>query len=157
MHTIPHHEAPSIFEEDQLSTVEYATPGERFVNFLIDTILIRILLFALYYFLKFNIVITESRVTETGSFVSYNVDSVLIDMGCFALIYLLIEGLTKGYTLGKVVTGTRAVQFGTFAPINWKDAFIRSISRVVPFEPFTGFSGNPWHDQWSKTTVIKVR
>jgi hypothetical protein len=42
-----------------------------------------------------------------------------------------------------------------FSPITWKDAFIRSASRLVPFETLTGFGGYPWHDEWSKTRVIQ--
>jgi len=69
-------------------------------------------------------------------------------------IYTITEGATKGRTLGKLITKTRAVNYD-LAPITWKDAFIRSLVRLAPFDPISGLSGMPWHDKWSKTYVVR--
>jgi hypothetical protein len=59
--------------------------------------------------------------------------------------------------LGKLITGTRAIREDG-VELNFKDAFLRSLSRLVPFEPFSIWSGNGiWHDSWTKTMVIKSR
>jgi len=68
--------------------------------------------------------------------------------------YTVLEGATKGRTLGKFVTGTVAVKQDGSA-ITWKDAFLRSLCRLVPFEPFSALGRMPWHDKWTKTIVIK--
>ena len=68
--------------------------------------------------------------------------------------YTVFEATTKGRTLGKFITGTQAVREDG-SNITWKDAFIRSLCRLVPFEPFSTFGVLPWHDSWSKTIVIK--
>jgi uncharacterized RDD family membrane protein YckC len=73
------------------------------------------------------------------------------------LYYSFCEKVFRGYTLGKLITGTRAVRENG-AELRWKDAFLRSLSRLVPFEPFSIWFGEGlWHDTWTKTMVIKSR
>jgi uncharacterized RDD family membrane protein YckC len=67
----------------------------------------------------------------------------------------LLEGIFKGTTLGKWITGTKAVTEAG-KDISFKDAFLRSACRLIPFEVFSGF-GTPWHDSFTKTIVIKIR
>lgn len=70
------------------------------------------------------------------------------------LYYTLLEG-SKGKTLGKLITKTKVVtEDGD--PITYKQAFLRTLCRFVPFEPFSAFFGlTMWHDQWTKTVVVK--
>jgi uncharacterized RDD family membrane protein YckC len=65
-----------------------------------------------------------------------------------------MEGFSKGRSLGKMVTSTTAVK-RDLTPINWKDASVRSLIRLIPIEPLSGLEGSPWHDSLSKTIVIK--
>ncbi|MFN7120071.1 MAG: RDD family protein, partial [Saprospiraceae bacterium] len=69
--------------------------------------------------------------------------------------YILAEYLSKGKTLGKLVTGTRAVTLTGETP-TLNQIIGRSFARVIPFEPFSylGDSPNGWHDQLSETIVI---
>ena len=69
---------------------------------------------------------------------------------------MLFEKLFKGYTVGKLITGTRAIREDG-KELTFKNAILRSLSRMVPFEPFSAFGGSPWHDRWTKTRVIKSR
>ena len=72
------------------------------------------------------------------------------------LLYFIEEGFLKGKTIGKMVTGTRAVNDdGTM--ITPQTAALRSIIRFVPFEPFSAFGTQPWHDRWANTIVIDER
>ena len=76
----------------------------------------------------------------------------------YIFYYTICETAFKGYTLGKIITGTRAVR-NDGSNLTFKDAILRSLSRIVPFEVFSGLGSpcNPWHDTWTKTMVIKAR
>jgi len=56
-------------------------------------------------------------------------------------------------TIGKVITNS-VVHLNSDNP--FKGIFIRSISRYIPFEPFSfiGKNSEGWHDKLSKTTVV---
>jgi uncharacterized RDD family membrane protein YckC len=70
------------------------------------------------------------------------------------IYYLLFEGLTKGRTIGKLATRTIAItQNGT--PFTFKDAFLRTLCRFIPFEIISGFLYMPWHDSLTKTVVVR--
>jgi uncharacterized RDD family membrane protein YckC len=76
----------------------------------------------------------------------------------FAIYISLLETILKGKTIGKLLTGTRAV-YTDGTPINAGTAWSRGFSRIVPFEPFSalGSESNPWHDRWTNTYVIVER
>jgi uncharacterized RDD family membrane protein YckC len=69
-------------------------------------------------------------------------------------LYTFLETVTKGRTIGKMVTKTRAITEDG-STISFSDALKRSLIRCIPFEPFSAFSGRPWHDKWSNTKVIR--
>jgi uncharacterized RDD family membrane protein YckC len=73
----------------------------------------------------------------------------------FVVLYFLCELGLKGRTIGKFVTGTKAVNIDG-SEMDPKTVLIRSLCRIVPFEPFSAFGGHPWHDTWSKTCVIDI-
>ena len=138
-----------------------ASTGQRFLNFLIDNLLLRFGLSML----------TGMAVGMTLAFLApdYMLELSQSDstFGLFALSYLIVivnyliyyticEKAFKGYTLGKLITGTRAVREDG-NELTLKDALLRSLSRMVPFEAFSAFGGYPWHDSWTKTRVIKSR
>ena len=52
----------------------------------------------------------------------------------------------------EAVTGERFVNY----LLDWEDAFMRSLFRLIPLDPLSAFSGHPWHDELSKTKVIKL-
>ena len=74
----------------------------------------------------------------------------------YIIYYTFCEKVFKGYTLGKLITGTKAIREDGLE-LNFKDAILRSLARLVPFEPFSAFSYRPWHDRWTKTMVVKAR
>lgn len=148
---------------DTSNAYQYASQGQRFVNWLIDNLLMRfglsyltgmaiggLLAVAAPEFLE-NIAMSEGRMS--GGLLLL---SLLIGYLNYIVYYTLCEKLFKGYTLGKVITGTRAVrQDGS--ELTFKDALMRSLCRCVPFEVFSGFSALTWHDSWTDTMVIKAR
>jgi uncharacterized RDD family membrane protein YckC len=149
--------------EDILSesfiSYEYATRGQRFLNFLIDYLLMN-------YGLSFLTGMLMGILLEAVSpqflermaipFTSeFWIFSLLVGYFNFIVYYTLCEKLFVGRTLGKLITGTMAVKIDG-SPLTFKDAFLRSLCRIVPFEALSGF-GVPWHDSWTNTTVIKTR
>lgn len=121
--------------------------GLRFANYIIDRLAVYGLTFVLGMVLGFLNV----------EFV-YNI-SPLQDALLSILIYILYYVVMEYYfqvTIGKLITGTVVVNMqGNKPEIN---AILgRSISRIVPFEPFSflGSSAIGWHDKWSNTRVIK--
>ncbi len=137
----------NLLAEDEI-VYEPATTGARFADYIIDSIA---------YSIRLMIVLVGLILS---GMVSIREDDTLFSYVCvFTAIlgyYTLIESITQGKTLGKYITGTRAVKEGG-SPITLGDAFMRSICRLVPFEVLCAFGGNPWHDRWTKTMVIKER
>ena len=60
---------------------------------------------------------------------------------------------STGLTIGKLITQTKIATVSGYKPTT-RDIFIRTIWRLVPFEPiaWTGIKG--WHDSQSKTTLV---
>lgn len=147
--------------EDPALQMMHATTGQRFVNLLIDNIIMNYGLS----FLTGGIIgavigsvapnfFNEAVLQE--NLWSYFMLTMVIGYFNYIVYYTLCEKLFKGKTLGKLITGTRAVRLdGT--ELNFKDSFLRTLCRIIPFEPFSAFGGHPWHDTLTKTMVIKSR
>ena len=83
-----------------------------------------------------------------------------IGLGAMLLYYIVMEGLS-GFTVGKLVTGTRVVNEHGGRP-RWGQIVGRSFARLIPFEPFSVLFSNRkerrgWHDSLSKTYVVRRR
>ena len=81
-------------------------------------------------------------------------------IGLMLLYYISMEGVF-GFTVGKLVTGTRVVNEQGGRP-NWGQVVGRSFSRLIPFEPFSLLFSNDgecrgWHDSLAKTYVVRTR
>lgn len=131
--------------------LEPASVGQRFLNFLIDLVLFFILIFGFGFVGGFIWGESFIYALETMNPI---VDRILTSL-LFALYISVIEGLTKGRTLGKFITKTKAVTTYN-EPITWSNSFGRGFSRIVPFEALSAFGGNPWHDKWTDTKVVKI-
>lgn len=138
-----------------------STTGQRFLNWFIDNLLMR---FGLSYVTGTGIgYIIGNFFPEYAVRIVYDKDTwdllllaYVIGIFNYVIYYTICEKAFRGYTLGKLITGTRAIR-DNGEELTFKDAFLRSLSRLVPFEAFSGFAYKPWHDTWTKTTVIKVR
>jgi uncharacterized RDD family membrane protein YckC len=142
---------------------EYATQGQRFLNLVIDNLLMRyglsyltgmamgsLLAVAAPDFLN-DLAYSDSN--WSGGIILL---SLLIGYLNYIVYYTLCEKLLKGYTLGKLITGTRAIRQDG-GELTFRNALLRSLSRCVPFEVFSGFNTLTWHDSWTDTKVIKAR
>ena len=141
----------------------YATQGQRFLNWLIDNLLMR---YGLSYLTGMAIgtllaviapdFLSELAYSESNMSGGILLLTFLVGYLNYIIYYTISEKLFRGYTLGKLITGTRAIrQDGK--ELTFKNALLRSLSRLVPFEVFSGFSTLTWHDSWTDTMVIKAR
>jgi uncharacterized RDD family membrane protein YckC len=155
-------EEQHLFAQEDLFQYQEASTGQRFLNLLIDIIFMN-------YGLSFL----------TGSLVGYLLGTLFPDfaMSLFSdlessgviffsvilayfnniIYYTFCEKVFRGYTLGKLITGTRAIRIDG-GELTFKNAFLRTVTRLVPFETLSIWFGDGlWHDRWTKTMVIKTR
>lgn len=140
---------------------QYAETWQRFVNWLIDNLLMRFglsiitgMMLGLILGLAAPQVLEDLASDMSGG--TALLFAYIIAIFNYTIYYTLCEKLFKGYTLGKLITGTRAIrQDGD--ELTFKDAFLRSLIRLIPFEVFSGFSTLTWHDDWTNKMVIKSR
>ena len=150
-------------ESYDLQECVYASQSQRFLNWLIDNLLMR---FGLSYLSGMVIgALLGAIAPDCLSKIVYSaggMSSELIILGVmisylnYIVYYTLCEKLFKGYTLGKLITGTSAIRQNG-QELTLKNALLRSLSRCVPFELFSGFGTLTWHDSWTDTMVIKSR
>ena len=135
-----------------------ASRGERFMNYLIDNLLMR---YALGYLSGMVVggigyaIAPEfmSDLLYGNNFMNSFLFFYAIAIFDYIIYYTLCEKLFKGQTLGKLITKTRALRTDG-EELTFKDALLRSVIRIIPIEPFSGF-GDPWHDTWTNTMVVK--
>lgn len=145
-------------EQSYLADIEFnpvlASTGKRFLNYLIDVILFYVVIV----FILAGLFISEGYAYRSNTDFSSQLLERLVAIALFAGFYFLSEIIFKGRTIGKFITGTKAVnQDGS--EMEPKTILLRSLSRVVPFEPFSGLGNpcRPWHDKWTGTYVIDVK
>ena len=148
-------------ELNQFIQYTQATTGQRFVNWLVDNLLMRFgLSMVTGYIAGYLLGLLFPDYVMRLLYEQNTIDLLLIGYAIAFINYLayytFCEKVFKGYTLGKAISGTRAIRYDG-QELTFKDAFFRSLSRLVPFEVFSGFSERPWHDSWTKTTVVQAR
>ncbi len=128
---------------------ELATTWNRFFNMLIDT--------AGYYALAFLIGMALALSGYTHILETMN--DYVFGLILF-LVYYIPQEAIWGRTLGKLITGTKAVDIRN-KKLSFGQVLGRTFMRFVPFEAFSflGGNGHPrgWHDSVPKTKVIRVR
>ncbi|MEE1943639.1 RDD family protein [Pedobacter sp. KR3-3] len=130
-----------------------ASAGQRLFNFLIDTIVALLLLFALFsYLLKIEWV--KQAALSLSDLLGERMGFFFI-AGLFRFVYYLGFELAFQTSAGKLLTGTRVIK-NEGNKLDFKTTFLRTLCRYIPFEPFSfAFSRTGWHDRWSDTSVVK--
>jgi uncharacterized RDD family membrane protein YckC len=146
---------PSLLSElDHMMGSEDATAGQRFVNRLVDFIVIYLMLIVvfrliIYLYINTRLVVPLGWYRWLIYFIAYFLTFIY---------YICFEGLSGGRTIGKFCTKTKVVKDNPEeSPITAKDAFLRTLVRLVPFNGLSAFGGHPWHDLWTHTKVIKIK
>jgi uncharacterized RDD family membrane protein YckC len=146
----PHSELLAELKENLYE--EPATVAQRFLNYLIDILFFYVIIIALSAIAGF--IIGMGFIEGDTLFGMSVMLEYLLIYSVFVAMYAFFETVARGRTIGKMVTKTRAIKTDG-SPLTFNDALKRSLIRIVPFEPFTAFGGNPWHDKWTGTKVIK--
>ncbi|HUC82247.1 MAG TPA: RDD family protein [Flavisolibacter sp.] len=148
-----------LFEEGEFIEYDEASNGQRFLNYLIDNLFMRFVVSYGTSYLLLEFLVSTSPETayewfgSDGSWAAIYLIALLNHL----VYYTICEKAFKGHTLGKLITGTRAIREDG-EELTFKDALLRSLSRLVPFEALSIWFGNGlWHDTWTKTKVIKTR
>lgn len=141
-----------LFADPEYHLVQ-ASSGKRFANYIIDM--------AVFYGLAIlsGIVIALVNPVAIESIddddIGFNLPDRLLGLVLYGIYMFAIEAIFKGKSLGKLITGTRAVNEDG-SNVSPKAALLRGLSRAVPFNAFSalGNPAYPWHDKWTKTYVI---
>lgn len=144
-----------------VAQLNYATKEQRCINFIIDNLFMK---FSLAYLtgIAFSSFVSSwfpsfaTLIFDKASIIAAIVVIYMVSRVNYAIYYTICENFFNGYTVGKLVTGTRAVQ-ADGRKLTLKHAIHRSFSRFLPFEFLSGFSKTPWHDSWTGTTVVKSK
>jgi uncharacterized RDD family membrane protein YckC len=149
-------------QENLLAEIEFenqfvnASPGQRFANFILDIVGVFILSFLLSFLAMIPIEIIAEK--SPGPSKDNMVQLVLLFSYVLVgplLYYTFFEKITKGRTLGKLITKTRVVKENG-ERLSFKDTFVRAVIRFIPLEIISlWFNEVPWHDQWTRTRVVK--
>lgn len=80
--------------------------------------------------------------------------SLWIFLIIYRLIYYPFFETIFGATPAKFLTGTRVINKDGSKP-TLKTTILRTLSRFVPFEPFSFLGEKGWHDDWTETQVVE--
>ena len=137
--------------------VDPVSPGVRFVNYIVDQIAMLVILFVIT-FIWVAVAFSRGQKPEDLIIMQDTLQARLISSLVAIIItifyYTIYEAATKGRTFGKMVTGTIAITEDG-RPFTFKDALLRSLCRLIPFEALSAFGYRPWHDSLTKTVVVK--
>ena len=143
-----------ISEMNHVKKHPIASRDLRFINHIIDgfitlgiSVFIAIVLFYLFS--------SDSNLFFNSEEGSFRIFSYVI-VGLTTIIYYITsESFLYGKTIGKFVTGTRAVTLDN-QKMDLGTTINTSFYRLVPFNAWSFIGGRPmgWHDDWSSTKVI---
>ncbi|HRH98415.1 MAG TPA: RDD family protein [Prosthecobacter sp.] len=135
-----------------------ASRSKRFLDYLIDRLVVVGIICAIAKFTGYS----RHVIFGHGGVTFLNGTQTMADFGYtylagFLLYYTCFEGLF-GRSVGKWITGTKVVGVAGTS-LSFPKAALRSLCRLVPFEPFSflGADATGWHDKWTCTRVVDLR
>ncbi|MBB6372016.1 RDD family protein [Chryseobacterium shigense] len=129
-----------------------ASKGTRFANYLIDLVA-----FYIFFFVILMIVMTISPAYREWLANSSDLAQRLMGIITYILFSFLMETVTGGRSLGKLITGTRVIMIDGQKP-SVGNYFLRNIIRGIILVDQLSFLGeNGFHDNWSNTRVINIK
>lgn len=123
-----------------------APTGKRLANYIIDLIVVTLLIFLTGTVFNIEINTAKGEMTDAG---------LAIMLFTIPIYYTIME-YSFGKTFGKFFTKTKVISVNGNKPTLGQCA-LRSVSRLLPFEQFSGlfFKGIFWHDSIPKTLVVE--
>lgn len=144
-------------KEFEVTSDLQASTIQRFLNYIIDLVIIYILFFAI-----FSIITIIAVFIESESLLNWmqNISDGEVYIIFFA-IYIPYYTLTEGFlskSIAKYITKTKVVMEDGSNP-SIGTALKRTLCRIIPFEIFSFLSGKPrgWHDSIPDTYVVNVK
>jgi uncharacterized RDD family membrane protein YckC len=132
--------------------MEPVSKSIRSFNFIIDLLVVRL---GLQHYIVYPLLRIEYPILLAQSISGFRYGSYLVSLAVFFVYYFGMEA-TSGLTVGKLITRTKVLTIDGFTPTTY-EIFIRTIWRLVPFEPVSWFGTQGWHDSQSKTTVVSIK
>lgn len=129
-----------------------ASLGDRFLNYVLDTFFV-ILIFSPYIFGLAKSRAYRDSINELGAEIGENVVFLLFIAIARIIYYLLSEGIFH-VSPAKALTETKVLS-SSEQQLNFTTILGRTFVRLIPFEAFSFFGKNGWHDELSNTTVVK--
>ncbi len=133
------------------------TSGKRFLYYIVDTVFYYII----YLSISFILGMIDGYFNEARIILSLenNLLGTLI-WNIFAyfiyFIYYFTSEKVIGTSIAKLIFGYIVIDEAGNKP-STNQLLKRSISRLVPFEAFSCFAWQGWHDRWSNTYVISKK
>lgn len=126
-----------------------ASSGLRLANYIIDTIFVYGLMFAL----GVVIAIIDPSIIDM---LDDGITERIVGMIFYGVIMSFTEAMLNGKSIGKLVTKTKAVNIDG-SDLTFEKAFTRNLIRIIPFDALSalGTPSTPWHDKWSDTMVVE--
>ena len=142
-------------QENILAEVDHlvqANGWKRLGNYIVDMLAFYLLAAVVGFVWALASPATVNQVADSSGF---GLADRILSLIAYGLYMGLVEGIFKGRSLGKILTGTRAVNEDG-STISFRSGFLRGLCRMVPFEPFSALGSPcyPWHDKWTRTYVI---
>lgn len=131
----------------------------RFLNYVIDfifAIFIVIIVLNIYNILKYFLPSSglEGSTADVDQKITLGERVLIVLM--YSFILFLTELVTKGRSLGKLITGTKVVKIDG-SNLTVTDLLKRNFLRAVPFDFLSFIGNNGWHDNFSDTAVVKKK
>ncbi len=147
----PNPNQPSL-DLEYLSWQENASKGRRFVNYLIDGIMIG------FGYGIISTMFSLASVWSLDGMRTYGIASFFLSFSLSyafkVAYYTILEGTTGGRSIGKYVTRTMAVNRDN-QPVTMEQALLRSLCRLIPFNAVAGLLDRTFHDSITNTRVIR--
>lgn len=141
------------FKRDPIVVGHWRRIGHYVLDYLVIIFLAFILGIVLY-IISPQLVENLDKFSLKINLIVFKYDIDLFGYGLLVLYYFVSEILLQR-TIGKFATNTIVIDEYGNKPSN-KAIFIRSISRLIPFEPLSCLGERGWHDTISKTFVVSV-
>ena len=133
----------------------FASKNIRFLNFIIDLIFLQLFRGIIYFFSAF-IPFGKEYNSLLEWFTSFDKIQNILFWSIITFCYYSLLEIFLSRTLSKYLTNTIVVKEDGSKPSSI-DIFGRTLIRLIPFESLTFLQGRKlgWHDDYSKTYVVK--
>lgn len=123
--------------------------GIRFANYIIDLICYYVLFFGIFIILG----IIDPEIYDWLDTLN-GLEDRLITLVGYVVFMILIESMTQGRSIGKMITGTQVIMIDGSKP-NFGNFIGRNLIRgIILIDQLSFFGETGLHDSWSNTRVI---